>query len=373
MKNQFLLFVLFLFSAHWLIGQPGSISIEGVIKDETGSPLPYASVYVEGSTKGTASDARGKFTLTNLTVGTYTLVVSSVGFQAYKQTVSVTAAGLEKLTITLQASHELLNEVIVTSRKATETKDKLTNSITVVDAKKIEATQLISSNPADILAVTVPGLGVSSGTSSNWGQTLRGRQVLVMVDGVPQSTPLRNGSVDLRTIDPYALERIEVIRGATAIYGNGAAGGIINYITKRNTSGKKIGGKTEIATTGSIIDSKESIGARGYQSLFGRVGKLDYTASGSFEQTGVNKDAEGDPIGPLYGLSNNEIYNGFLKLGYDLTPNQRVQVSYNYFGSRDKTDMVEIPGNIKEGRKTTAGQGEIVSVRATSLFWSRPE
>lgn len=77
---------------------------------------------------------------------------------------------------------------------------------------------------------------MSSGSSSNWGQTLRGRQVLILVDGVSQSTPLRNGSVDMRTIDPNVIERIEVIKGANSIYGNGAAGGIINYITNSNNN-----------------------------------------------------------------------------------------------------------------------------------------
>lgn len=358
MKKYFLLFAL-LFSIHLLFAQQGGFSVEGIVKDEQGNPLPFASVSIEGTTKGTTSDAKGKFKISNLASGDYTLMLSSIGFKPYKQSIKVGANGVETLSFNLQSSNELLSEVIVTSRKSSETKDRLANAITVVDSKKIEQTQIISSNPADILAVTVPGLGASSGTSSNWGQTLRGRQILVMVDGVPQSTPLRNGSVDLRVIDPYALERVEIIRGATAIYGNGAAGGIINYITKRNTSEKKIGGKTEIATTGSFVDSKESMGARGYQSLFGRLDKFDYTLSGSFEQTGLNKDALGDPIGPLYGLSNNEIYNGFLKLGYDITNRQRIQMGYNYFGSRDKTDLVEILGSIKEGRKTTAGIGEI--------------
>jgi iron complex outermembrane receptor protein len=69
---------------------------------------------------------------------------------------------------------------------------------------------------------------------------LRGRQVLVLIDGIPQSTPLRNGARDLRVIDPSAIERVEVIKGASAIYGNGADGGIINYITKRNKTDKNI-------------------------------------------------------------------------------------------------------------------------------------
>ena len=57
-----------------------------------------------------------------------------------------------------------------------------------------------------------------------------------MIDGVPQSTPLRNGSLGIKTLDASAIARIEVIKGATSIYGNGVAGGIINYITKQAKS-----------------------------------------------------------------------------------------------------------------------------------------
>ena len=52
-----------------------------------------------------------------------------------------------------------------------------------------------------------------------------------MIDGVPQSTT-RNTSRDLATIDPSMIERVEVIRGATAIYGDGATGGIVNIVTR---------------------------------------------------------------------------------------------------------------------------------------------
>lgn len=363
MKKIVLLYLLNILFIPLLYSQNNNnITVVGVVTDSVGNPVPYATVSLVENNIGTVTDAQGTFKINNLSEGHYTFVISSIGYKNAKRKLTLGPDGTEKLSFSLEPLSEHFDEVVVTSRKSSDTKDKLANSITIVDAKKIEETQLISSNLADILAVAVPGLAASSGTSSNWGQTLRGRQILVMIDGVPQSTPLRNGSVDLRIIDPYVLERVEVIRGATAIYGNGAAGGIINYITKRNTNKKGIGGMTEIGTTGSIINSKGSIGARAYQSLFGRVGKVDYTVSGSFEQTGVNKDAQGDPIGPLYGLTNNEVYNGFVKLGYDITNNQRILVSYNYFGSRDKTDLVEITGNIKEGRKTTAGMGEVKGV-----------
>jgi iron complex outermembrane receptor protein len=57
-----------------------------------------------------------------------------------------------------------------------------------------------------------------------------------MIDGIPQSSPLRNNDREIRSIDPSVLERIEVVKGATSIYGNGAEGGIINYITQKDNS-----------------------------------------------------------------------------------------------------------------------------------------
>ncbi len=84
---------------------------------------------------------------------------------------------------------------------------------------------------ADILGFLVPSLTPSSGTTSNYGMTMRGRVVQYMIDGVPQ-TGYRDGSRQLNSIQPSMIERIEVVSGATSIYGSGATGGIINIITK---------------------------------------------------------------------------------------------------------------------------------------------
>lgn len=332
--------------------------IVGVVKDSIGSPVAYASVALKSTNKGTTTDVDGNFTLTDIAPGTYNVEVSAVGYETYSHDLTISGESVEPLSVSLKAMPLFLNEIVVTSRRGDERKENLTASVTLVSPQTISDLHSISSNPADILAVAVPGLGVSTGSSSNWGQTLRGRQILVLIDGVPQSTPLRNGSMDIRVIDPYSIERIEVIKGATSIYGNGAAGGIINYITKRsNSSAKKLSSKTELVSTGSIVNSKGSLGARMYQSLYGKVGKVNYIASGSFEQTGEMRDAEGDIIGPVYGLSNNEIYNAFAKVGYDLSAKQRVQLSYNFYGSREKNDLIEVTGSIAEQRKTISVPG----------------
>jgi iron complex outermembrane receptor protein len=360
LMKKLLLILSLLLPYHLTVAQANSAKIVGTVSDSTGSPVTYAAVALLNTGKGTTTDAKGNFTLANLPPGPVTVVISAIGFQTQKLTLELSEREIKELAVPLRTISRSLGEVVVTSRRRDERKENLTSSISVVSPRAIQELQTVSNNPADILAVAVPGLGVSTGTSSNWGQTLRGRQVLVLVDGVPQSTPLRNGSMDIRVIDPYAIERIEVIKGATSIYGNGAAGGIINYITKSNSGVKKLSSRTELASTGSVVSSKGSLGARAYQSFYGRTGKFDYTVSGSFEQTGQMKDAQGDIIGPIYSLSNNEIYNGFAKAGYDFSEKQRLQLSYNYFGSREQSDLTEVLGSIREGRKTSSVAGTVV-------------
>lgn len=341
-----------------VFGQSHPAKIVGTVTDSTGAPVMYASVFLKPTSKGTTTDPNGNFAFTEVGKGSYIIEISAIGFETQSKPLDVDNGSVHELAISLKTTRLLLNEVVVTSRRGDERKENLTSSITLVSPQTVSELQTINSNPADILAVSVPGLGVSTGSTSNWGQTLRGRQILVLIDGIPQSTPLRNGSMDIRVIDPYAIERIEVIKGATSIYGNGAAGGIINYITKSPGGNKKLSSKTELVSTGSVVSSEGSMGARMYQSLYGKIGKLDYVTSGSFEQTGEMKDADGDIVGPVYGLSNNEIYNAFAKVGYRFSDRQRLQLSYNYYGSREKNNLQEVTGSIAEGRKTIAVPGD---------------
>ncbi|WP_435522306.1 TonB-dependent receptor plug domain-containing protein [Chryseobacterium indoltheticum] len=143
-----------------------------------------------------------------------------------------------------------VDEVVLTASRKKESIKEIPSSITIVSEKQIQSQLTVNSDISNILQYTVPSLGPSSGQTSNSGQTLRGRQVLVLIDGIPQSTPLRNGARDIRSIDPSAIERVEVIKGASSIYGNGADGGIINYITKRNKTDKKISGISQVGITG---------------------------------------------------------------------------------------------------------------------------
>ena len=128
-------------------------------------------------------------------------------------------------------------EVAVTATRTRESISSIPGAVTVITREQIEEQRYMSRGLSDILAQLVPGMAPSTQSLSIFGQGIRGRNVLILIDGVPQSTS-RNSFRELQTIDPYAVERIEVVRGATAIYGDGATGGIINIITKQAGEGK---------------------------------------------------------------------------------------------------------------------------------------
>lgn len=246
-----------------------------------------------------------------------------------------------------------VDEVVLTASRKRENIKEIPSSVTIVSEKQVQSQLTVNSDITSILQYTVPSLATSSGQTSNTGQTLRGRQVLVLIDGIPQSTPLRNGARDLRVIDPSAIERIEVIKGASSIYGNGADGGIINYITRRSKSDKKISGISQVGITGQQYGG--TLGYRASQLLSGKISKFDYVVSLAYEKTGYMKDADGVNLSPAYSTAKMNNYNGMLKLGYDINDNQRVEASYIGYASKSDLNLGLKTG--KYGVTPTIGEG----------------
>lgn len=126
-----------------------------------------------------------------------------------------------------------LQPTVISATRAESTIASIPGSVQVIDAAQVREQTGAGRRIADILGELVPGMAPSSGGMSNYGQTLRGRNTLVLIDGVSQNAT-RDNFRQLNSIAPESIERIEVISGASSIYGAGASGGIINIITKRN-------------------------------------------------------------------------------------------------------------------------------------------
>ncbi|TMX31564.1 TonB-dependent siderophore receptor [Vibrio rotiferianus] len=164
-----------------------------------------------------------------------------------------------------------------------------------VDQEQIAQQYRAGKSLGDILSATIPSLDVGTGGRTNYAQNLRGRAMLVMIDGVSlqSSRPI---SRQLDAIDPFNIERIEVLSGATSIYGAGATGGVINIVTKKATSDELSFESYVSGTTG--FNNSDDFDYKVAQSISG--GNEQITARGSvvYGETQGFYDGNGDIVTP---------------------------------------------------------------------------
>src|SRR6201989_456314 len=101
----------------------------------------------------------------------------------------LSAACLGSVTVFAQVKDSVqtnsVDEVVMTASRKKESIKEIPSSVTIVAEKQIQSQLTVNSDITSILQYTVPSLGTNSGQTSNTGQTLRGRQVLVLIDGIP--------------------------------------------------------------------------------------------------------------------------------------------------------------------------------------------
>ncbi len=130
-----------------------------------------------------------------------------------------------------------LDEITVTAARAERSVSDIPQSVQIVGQQQIEDQLKQSASASAALAKLLPGFSSSTQTISGASETYRGRDLLVLLDGVPLNTPLRDVSRILALIDLNSVERIEMVAGASSLYGAGATGGTVNFITKKAQAG----------------------------------------------------------------------------------------------------------------------------------------
>ena len=226
-------------------------------------------------------------------------------------------------------------QVVVTATRTEESVLDVPRSTTVINRDQIEQQLEFTNNLPDILGELVPGLSPPTLQRTTRGFTLRGRTALVLVDGVPQSSNI-GASNELNTIAPDSIERIEVIPGASAIYGDGATGGVINIITRAPIEegvAYDISAGTRVGLTSVEEDSFS------YNFRVG-VAAADEQADGrlalTYDINNARFDSNGDRIPPETGISDSNRFGLLAKLGYNLTEEQRLGFTYSFY--RDELD-----------------------------------
>ncbi len=202
-----------------------------VIGGDDKQPIIGATVKIKGTNVGVVTDVNGIFTLSGKTG--YVLVISYIGYQAK----SVTVAGADLGTITLDVTNSTLNEVVVTGYTSQVKKD-ITGSVATVDmrdAEKLPATSSEQLLQGQAAGVTVINEGAPGSPSTVYvrGITNFGNSApLYVIDGV-QTTSMSN-------VTPTDIESISVLKdaGSAAIYGVSGGNGVIVITTKKGKAGK---------------------------------------------------------------------------------------------------------------------------------------
>ena len=208
-------------------------TVAGTVRDEAGVPLPGINVALEGTTQGDATDLNGRYRIRQVQAGSYVVRASAIGFRTEQRPLTL-AAG-ETITIDFVLVEQTVrgDEVVVTASRRPQRFSETPVSIHVVLPRELETRNVLALDEA---LRYVPGVQMadnqvnvrgSSGFSFNTGS-----RVLVLLDGMPLLAPDREG-IPHNALPISQVERIEVVKGpGSALYGNGALGGVINLITK---------------------------------------------------------------------------------------------------------------------------------------------
>lgn len=225
--------------------------------------------------------------------------------------------------------------VVSASRVGRELRD-IPRSVSVIGSAELQRELAAGVDLGAVLGKLIPGMATSvEGRNNARGQDqIRGRRFLLLIDGVPQDRTFLDTRQDWKSISAEAIERIEVIRGGTAVYGLNATGGIINLITKGG-KGQAFGG---VAVAKLLpVSGSAHWGHNLYGHVHGGNEVLDVFFGLDTARTGGRFDADGRliPSATVGSGDFNDNLNVSLKVGATLSSSARLQYTYNGFESSD--------------------------------------
>ena len=210
------------------------ISVSGTVMSDNGNTLNGVSVAIKGTTKGTSTDAAGRFTI--VASSSATLIFSSVGYTPNEEIVN----GRTEINVTLTAAKTELEQVVVVGY-GTQRKRDVTGAISSIKGADITRQPVLTATQA--IQGKVAGVQIISSGSPNsapvvrirgTGSLLAGKDPLYVVDGVITN--------DIRNINSSDIVSLDILKDASAatIYGVRAANGVILITTKKGRSGKMV-------------------------------------------------------------------------------------------------------------------------------------
>jgi len=260
----------------------------------------------------------------------------------------------------LPASEDVTAEIVVTAARTILPANALPLTVDVIGKSDLDQQVAISGSVTDAVASLTPSFSPTRQKLSGAGETLRGRSPLYAINGIPQSTPLRDGSRDGFTIDAFFVDRVELIYGSNALQGIGGTGGIVNQVTVGAPRSEGLGGRFLVRGSANDGFDGDGIGWKSAGLIEYKAGRFDAAAGAAYEKRGVFYDARARRIG--INLTQGETQDSrslslFGRLGYELGATARLDLIASRFELEGEGDFVAVNGNRLTGLPTGAVRG----------------
>ena len=239
-----------------------------------------------------------------------------------------------------------VDQVVITAARTILPASALPMTVDVVDNESLNQQVAISGSVVDAIATLSPSFSPTRQKLSGAGETLRGRSPLYAINGIPQSTPIRDGSRDGYTIDPFFVDRVELIYGSNALQGIGATGGVVNQVTVGAPKQDGVSGRILTQTTLGH-DMGDAVGGKLAGLVGWREGAFDATAGVAYESRGAFYDAHGRRIGmdnTQGDVQDSKTLSLFGRLGWQIDPSTRLDIVANRFELKGDGDYVTVTG-----------------------------
>jgi iron complex outermembrane receptor protein len=260
-------------------------------------------------------------------------------------------------------------DIIVTAARSTLPANALPLTIDVISKVSLDQQAAISGSVVDAVATLTPSFSPTRQKLSGAGETLRGRSPLYAINGIPQSTPLRDGARDGFTIDPFFIDRVEVIFGSNALQGIGGTGGIVNQVTVSPPAKEGFSGRTLLQASADNDFHSNGFGWKAAGLLQYRAGDFDASFGGTFEKRGIYYDGQGRRTGGDLTQGETQDSKGwslFGRFGYQVSDSARLDLILSRFQIKGDGDILPVEGNRIAGIPASTVDGAPPGVPATN-------
>jgi len=260
-------------------------------------------------------------------------------------------------------------DIVVTAARTILPANALPLTIDVIDKATLDQQIAISGSITDAVSSLTPSFSPTRQKLSGSGETLRGRSPLYAINGIPQSTPLRDGSRDGFTIDGFFIDRVELIYGSNALQGIGGTGGIVNQVTVGAPRTEGLSGRMLLQGTADNGFSGDGLGGKVAGLVQYKAGDFDATVGAAYERRGAFYDGQDRRIGlnlTQGETQDSETLSLFGRFGYALSGTARIDLIASRYELKGDGDYVAIPGNRLTGIPTSAVRGTPPGVPAAN-------